>query len=56
MAINLDPKPNPKQTEEVRRIEEQELASFLPLLISKKRRLAERQADLVAAGVVVLGG
>ena len=33
----------------------EELAAFLPLLRAKKRRLAERQAEVVAKGIVVLG-
>ena len=44
-----------EKAEEVRRIEEEELAAFLPLLRSKKQRLAERQAEVVAKGVVMLG-
>ena len=44
-----------EEAEEVRRIEEEELAAFLPLLRAKKRRLAERQAEVVAKGIVVLG-
>ena len=42
-----------EEAEEVRRIEEEELAAFLPLLRAKKRRLAERQAEVVAKGIVV---
>ena len=44
-----------EEAEEVRRIEEEELAAFLPLLRAKKRRLAERQAEVLAKGIVVLG-
>ena len=40
----------------MRRIEAEELAAFLPLLHSKKQRLAERQAEVVAKGLMLLGG
>lgn len=42
-----------EEVAEVRRIEEEELAAFLPLLRAKKRRLAERRAEVVAKGLVV---
>ena len=42
-----------QQTEELRRIEDETLADFLPLLQSKRRRLSELEKEAVAKGVVV---
>ena len=42
-----------EETEKVRRVEQEMMEDFLPLYRAKKRRLAQRQAELAEKGIVV---